>query len=127
LKKVIRNTTIADRLLFLFLIAISIGGIFYTREALSQSSDVVVELAGKPVYTFPLNVDRTFTVNGPIGKAVIEIKGGRVRIAEAPCPNQICVKEGWITRGAIVCVPNRLVVIAGGRAKRHRDVDAVSG
>jgi hypothetical protein len=127
LRRVIRHTTIADRLLFLFLIAISVGGIFYTREAVSQSSDVVIELAGKPEYTFPLNIDRTLSVSGPIGKAVIEIKGGKVRVAEAPCPNQICVKEGWISRGAIVCVPNRLVVLVGGGVKRHRDIDAVSG
>jgi hypothetical protein len=127
LRRVIRHTTVADRLLFLFLIAISVGGIFYTREAVSQSSDVVIELAGKPEYTFPMNIDRTVSVSGPIGKAVIEIKGGKVRVAEAPCPNQICVKEGWISRGAIVCVPNRLVVLVGGGVKRHRDIDAVSG
>ncbi len=125
--RIIRNTTIADRLLFLVLIAISLSGIFYTREALSQASDVVIELAGKPEYTYPLNVDRTFSVKGPIGAAVIEIKGGKVRVAEAPCPNQICVKEGWISRGAIVCVPNRLVVIVGDGVKRHKDIDAVSG
>jgi hypothetical protein len=127
LKRIIRNTTIADRLLFLFLIAVSVSGIFYTREALSQSSGVVIELDGKPEYTFPLNIDRTLAVNGPIGKAVIEIKGGKVRVAEAPCPNQICVKEGWISRGAIVCVPNRLVVLVGGGKRPDRDVDAVSG
>jgi hypothetical protein len=127
LKRIIRNTTIADRILFLFLIVISVSGIFYTREAVSQSSDVIIELNGKPEYTFPLNIDRTVAVNGPIGKAVIEIKGGKVRVEEAPCPNQICVREGWISRGAIVCVPNRLVVLIGGGKKPSKDVDAVSG
>jgi hypothetical protein len=127
LKKIIRNTTVADRLLFLFLIAISVSGIFYTREAVSQSADVVIELNGKPEYTFPLNIDRTVSVDGPIGKAVIEIKAGKVRVAEAPCPNQICVREGWISRGAIVCVPNRLVVLIGGGKRPYKDVDAVSG
>ncbi len=127
MRKIIRNTTLADRLLLLFLISISIGGIFYTREALSQASDVVIELNGKPEYTYPLNIDRTFSVTGPIGRAVIEIKGGRVRVAEAPCPNQICVKEGWISRGAIICVPNRLVVLVGGGKRPDRDLDAVSG
>jgi hypothetical protein len=127
LKKVIKNTTMADRLLFLFLMAISVSGILYTREAVSQSSDVVIELDGKPQYTFPLNIDRTVLVTGPIGKAIIEIKGGKVRIAEAPCPNQICVREGWISRGAVVCVPNRLVVLIGGGNKPYKDIDAVSG
>jgi hypothetical protein len=117
----------ADRLLFLFLMAISASGILYTREAVSQSSDVVIELDGKPQYTFPLNIDRTVSVTGPIGKAIIEIKGGKVRIAEAPCPNQICVREGWISRGAVVCVPNRLVVLIGGGNKPYKDIDAVSG
>jgi hypothetical protein len=49
-----------------------------------------------------------------------------VRVKEAHCPNLICVKEGWISRGAIVCLPNRIVVLVGG-GKARKDVDAVTG
>ncbi len=127
MRRVIKNTTFADRLLFLVLIAAAVGGIFYSREAVSQSSGVVIEVNGKPEYTFPLGADRIVSVNGPIGKEVIEIRDRKVRIKEAPCPNQLCVREGWVSQGVIVCVPNRIVVLVGGGKNGRKKVDAVSG
>ncbi len=127
MKRIIKITTLADRLLFLILISASVTGIFYSREAVSQSSDVVIEVSGKPEYTFPLRTDRTVSVSGPCGNTVIEIKDRKVRVREAHCPNQLCVKEGWISKGVIVCLPNRIVVLVGGGHDHGKDVDAVSG
>ncbi|MDA8077708.1 MAG: NusG domain II-containing protein [Nitrospiraceae bacterium] len=128
MKTVIRNTTCADRLLFFLLILASCAGIFISREAVSQSSDVLIEVNGKPAYTFPLAGDRTVTVNGPCGPTVVEIKDMKVRIREASCPNRLCLKEGWIAKGVIVCLPNRIVVTVGGKsAGSPRGVDAVTG
>jgi len=127
LKKVIKNTTFADRLLFLFLIVGSVAGIFISREAVSQSSDVVVEVDGKPAYTFPVTVNKVITVNSRCGDTLIEIKDGRVRIREAHCPNRLCVKQGWVSRGVIVCLPNRIVVTVGGRGGPEKNIDAVTG
>jgi len=128
LKETIKNTTLADRLLFLFLISLSIAGIFISREALSQGSEVVIEIDGKPVYTLPLYEDRVLSVGGSYGDTLIEIQGKKVRVKEAHCPNQICVKEGWISKGVIVCLPNKLVIIVGGSNKdQHPGIDAVTG
>jgi hypothetical protein len=126
LKRIVKITTLADRLLFLLLISASLAGIFYSREAVSKSSDVVIEVNGRPQYTFPLYSDRTVSVSGPYGNTVIEIKDRKVRVKEAHCPNQLCVKEGWISRGAIVCLPNRIVVLVGG-GDHGKDIDAISG
>ena len=127
MKKIIRNTTVADRLLFFLLIAGSVAGIFISREAMSLSSDVVVELDGKPAYTLPLTADRTIAVKSTYGDTVIEIRDGKVRVREAHCPRQICVKEGWISRGAIICLPNRIVITVGGGAGPEKKFDAVTG
>lgn len=128
MKETLKNTTLADRLLFLFLIFLSISGIFISREALSQGSEVVIEIDGKPAYTLPLHEDRLLSVSGSYGDTLIEIKGKKVRVKEAHCPNQICVKEGWISRGVIVCLPNKLVIIVGGSKKDPQSgIDAVTG
>jgi len=127
LKQVIKNIRLADRLLFLFLIGGALAGIFISREAVSQSPDVLVEVDGRPAYTFPVTVDKEVTVKGKSGEAVIEIKDKRVRISEAHCPNQICVKQGWVSRGVIVCLPNRIVVIVGGKGRSEKNIDAVTG
>lgn len=43
---------------------------------------------------------------------LIEIDGTRVRIAEANCGDQVCVRQGWIFRDGqtVVCLPHKLVV-----------------
>lgn len=126
MKKTIKNTTPADRVLFLLLLFCSMAGIFIARDAVSQASDVVVEIDGKPAYTFPIDRNRTLEVQGPFGKTIIEIRDRRVRIADVHCPNKLCMKQGWVSGGVIVCLPNRLVVFVG---KGHgvKGVDAVAG
>jgi len=128
LKETIKNTTLADRLLFLLLISLSVAGIFISRDALSQGSEVVIEVDGKPAYTLPLYEDRLVSVGGSYGDTLIEIKEKKVRVREAHCPNQICVKEGWISKGVIVCLPNKLIIIVGGSKKDEQlGIDAITG
>ena len=128
MKETIKNTTLADRLLLLFLTTASVSGIFYAREALPQGSDVVIEVKGKPAYIFPLHIDRSVPVIGTYGVTEIEIQDKKVRIREAHCPNQTCVQEGWVSKGVIVCLPNKIVVIVGGsRNNQHKDLDAITG
>ena len=128
MREVIKNTTFADRLLFIFLVTISVAGIFITREAMSQGSDVFIEINGKLEYSLPLDINRTISVNGLLGNTIIEINEKKVRIKKALCPNQICVHQGWVSKGAIVCLPGRIVVIVGGRANSHKKgLDAITG
>lgn len=115
-------------MLFILLIIISVAGIFITREAMSQGTDVFIEVNGKLEYSLPLDINRTISVDGLIGNTIIEISGKKVRIKEALCQNQICVDQGWVSKGAIVCLPNRIVVIVGGSASRHKKgLDAITG
>ena len=128
MKETIKNTTIADRLLFILLISISIAGTFISRDALSQGSDVIIEIDGKPAYTLPLYTNRLLSVSGHYGNTLIEIQDGKVRVNEAHCKNQLCVREGWISKGVIVCLPNRLVIIVGGSKKdQQQGIDAITG
>lgn len=128
MKQVIRETTVADRVLLVLLIALSLAGLVYSREAVSSSPEVVIEKDGKTAYVFSLASERTVSVEGPYGPTIVQIKGGRVRIREAGCPNLNCVKEGWISRGVIVCLPNRIVITVGGSSSSDpRGIDAVTG
>lgn len=66
----------------------------------------------------PAALPQTFTYEGPGGFTnTVEIEPGRIRVAEAGCPDQVCVNQGWISDGTvpIVCLPNKLVIeITGG-------------
>lgn len=125
MKKAIRNTTLGDRVLFLLLIIASVAGLVYTQKAFSLGSDVVVEVNGTPVYTLSLDAETEIIVDGSHGRSIVEIKHGKVRMKEAHCDNLICVKQGWISKGAIVCLPNNIVVIVGRGTKK--DIDAITG
>lgn len=68
----------------------------------------------------------SFSVEGPAGVSVIQAEPGRIRVSSADCPDQVCVRQGWVSTSAapIVCLPNRLVIeLTGG----DPGPDAVSG
>lgn len=128
MKQVLKKATLADRLLLLLLVAGSAFGIFAAREAVPESPNVMIEVNGRPAFTAALAEDRIVTVEGSSGPVEVEIKEGRARIRKAHCPNELCVKEGWVSRGVIVCLPGGVVVYVGGSASdRKKDIDAVTG
>ena len=68
----------------------------------------------------------TFTVEDEWGSNTIQVEPGRIRVLEADCPDQVCVRQGWISDEVtpIVCLPHRLVI----QVSRGTDagVDALS-
>lgn len=47
----------------------------------------------------------------------MEVEPGRIRIVSATCPDQVCVRQGWISDSTVpvVCLPNQVIVeIVGG-------------
>ena len=127
LKRILRDTTVADKILFATLLLLSFAGIFFIREILPKSSTVRIEVAGKPAYVLPLDKDRIVSVEGPIGRTSVEIKDRRVRITESPCPNRLCIDQGWVQAGGIVCLPNKVVVTIGDHEGDKTPVDAITG
>ncbi|HXX65460.1 MAG TPA: Gx transporter family protein [Bacteroidota bacterium] len=75
-------------------------------------TSVLVEVDGQTVGKLSLLEDAQLQVHGAKGDLHVEVRQGRVRIVDAECPNQICVRTGWRMRQGevIVCVPNKTVV-----------------
>lgn len=76
----------------------------------------------------------TFSVECDSGVNVIQIEPGRICILEADCPDQVCVRTGWLTDSAapIVCLPHRLVIrleetAAEGILPGQTDADPIDG
>jgi hypothetical protein len=51
----------------------------------------------------------------------VEIKDGRIRVAESDCPKGVCKHVGWVrTPGrSIVCVPNKVLIELRGERKGY--------
>ena len=73
----------------------------------------------------PREHDATVTIDGARGRLTVEVLGGAVRVAAAACPDQTCVKTGWVRApgSAIACLPNGVTVRIGGG--RDDGLDAV--
>ena len=65
-----------------------------------------------------------FTVSDNLGSNTIRAEHDRIAVTDADCPDKLCVKQGYIDNGVIVCLPHKLTVeIAGG----EKEADAVAG
>lgn len=69
-----------------------------------------------------------FEIPGAAGGNTVELSEAGVRIVSAGCPDQTCVKHGYLAAdtGPVICLPNRLVIrfLDDGAAPK---ADAVSG
>ena len=77
-------------------------------------------------WIFPLNVDETIAVQGPLGDTVVRINDGSVWVESSPCQNQTCVAAGILRRHGnwSVCLPNNVLVMIEG-VDGESDVDAI--
>ena len=67
---------------------------------------------GEPVRTVDLRIDQEFTVTLEDGNYnTVTVKGGKIAVTSASCPDQYCARRGFCDSGAqIVCLPNGLVI-----------------
>ena len=62
------------------------------------------------------------------GVNVVAVEPGRIRVAEADCPDEVCVHTGWIDGPAtpIACVPHGLTVTVAREGGDGDGLDAVA-
>ena len=104
-------------------------GIFLTvRSAARQKGGRVCVNANGEQYEYSISADGVYTVEGELGSTTFEIKDGRVRITDSPCPNKTCITQGW--RNPLVCLPNKVIITVESEgeagAKKGVKFDAIS-
>jgi len=64
-----------------------------------------------------------FTVKTELGVNVIKIQNGKVQIIDANCPDELCIKDGPISKPGemLVCLPHKVVVEIKGYSKNEVD------
>jgi hypothetical protein len=79
---------------------------------------------GELIHTLDLNVDRVVEVSNASGSNRIEVRGGKIAVTDADCPDHYCMDRGFCSGGVqIVCLPNKLVIKFVGSTA----VDGVAG
>lgn len=108
--------TKADKWLIGALLAASAGGIGLNLALLSPAGaqEAQVYREGKLVQSIRLRsgYHEELRLGGAERYNLIVADDGRVRISEADCPDQLCVRTGWVSAAPqqIVCLPYRVVI-----------------
>lgn len=92
-------------------------GFFLVKNFTAKNGNTVkILIDGKEKYSYNLSKDKTQEIltgdNGVFSNTVV-IKGGKVTVKSANCPDKICVKHRAISKKGetIVCLPHKLVVV----------------
>jgi len=107
----------------LMLVTAAIGAVsFRVYSGNSDSAEVRIESGGR-TWIYPLDAQRTVTVDGPIGVTVVRIGSGGARIMDSPCPDKLCVHMGSVSRPGqwAACMPNRVFVRIDGSVPHEVD------
>lgn len=107
----IKTFRIGDVFIILF-IALATALSFTFGRGSGKGETVELTVGNSPVKRYSLSMDTVLAVNGPIGKTELDIRNGQVWISDAPCPQQICRRQGKIRFNGqiLVCLPNHLVI-----------------
>ena len=96
-----------------FSVIILIIGIYFLLNLTQNTGKfVIIEANGEEGKKIDLSENKVFDIYGKDGKMKIEISGSKVRVLNASCPKQICVKFGWIDKSgeSIICLPNLVII-----------------
>jgi hypothetical protein len=112
---------LAGLLLAALVAAAGLYGRFFRFQHQPGTHQAVISVGGNVVETvalLPANGRRSIVVQGRVGASTVEVDGERIRMREAPCPGQVCVKQGWIERPGqtIACLPGGIMLRIEGAA-----------
>lgn len=109
MKKKVKINSIKPKLLDFILLAIILASaIFFLLKINSTNADYILVSTDYEKFTYPLNKDATYQVQGKLGITSFEVKDNNVRITDSPCPNKTCISMGY--SNIIVCLPNGVMI-----------------
>ena len=114
-----------DILVILLCLALVVLSFVFIKAHGGGKKTLVIIGMGKE-YSYSMDHDGTYEVQGRLGTSVIEVSDGKVRFVESPCPTKSCVQHAPISSVGewSACLPNEILVrIEGNESDK---VDALS-
>ena len=126
---------IGDLLVYVFILLLTAGSFagLYRMGAGSVADQVTVEVDGRLVATYDLPTEdgqeKEVRVDAGNGRYnLLKLTSSGVFVAEANCPDQICVKWGRIIKPGqtIVCLPHKVVISIIGNREGEPPLDDIA-
>jgi hypothetical protein len=125
----VKGRPLARRADFLAIAAIALAALaiwfFQSKEA---GDYYEIYESGKLLMRVEPGPDRQFSIPG-YENVVFSMKDGALAFMASDCPDQICVKSGYLSRAGqtAACLPNKLTIRVVSKKKSADDIDAVAG
>jgi len=104
---------------------VSLGAVQKGKDA-DDTNTAIVNCRGEQ-YIYSLSKDQVITLEGNIGRSVLEIKDGVIFFTESPCRDHICENMGKAGPQTgihfIACLPNDVVVFVDGETDESAEID----
>lgn len=77
---------------------------------------VQLNIPGQAIQNLSLRENKILAVEGPLGITTIEVRDGKVRFVDSPCPGKQCVHAGWLSADGdfAACIPNHISLLVAG-------------
>ncbi|MDL2310832.1 NusG domain II-containing protein [Peptostreptococcaceae bacterium OttesenSCG-928-C18] len=113
----------------IFAVAIILFAIIQKSNFDNKNKYLSIQVNGKEIKKILMdnNTNKKYPIETEFGKNLVEIKGKKVHVLEANCPDKIDVKQGYIENigEMIVCIPNRLIIQIKD-SEKSTELDAIN-
>lgn len=110
----------------LVLIVASFFALSFTGNRANKYQAVILQdgRVVKRITLSQLNQPVEFNIAGKYNN-LIRAEGGRIRFVEANCPDQTCVRTGWLTKPGQVgaCLPNGVLIKIESSKPENEEID----
>ncbi len=123
-----------DIIIIVFLIILSFIPYLIFAKTLSKNYNTTyanIKISGKLYDNIPLSSfkgEKTLTIKTKHGNNIVLIKDNTIRIVEADCRDDLCIKQGAISKvgQTIVCLPHELIIEIKGDESTSSDDSILS-
>lgn len=109
-----KRVKLGDLIIILILLVISIIPFYFLLSPMRESNNIiaVIKVDNKQVKKLSLNHDIVWKYQHGNKLNVVKVKNHKIRMIDANCKDQICVKDGWKSKigDTIVCLPHKFLV-----------------
>ena len=115
--------------ILILIIVLLVGGFWLMQYLNAAQKDAVLQIYqnGELAGEYDLSQSQTIPVTGMEDSYnLVLIEDGTVRVTDADCPDQLCMKQRSISKNgeSIICLPHKLVLQI--HAKEESTLDAVT-
>lgn len=121
-----RRKVLHDSILIAVVLVLVLGGFFLLKLTGKPGDRAVVLIDGKERASYPLSEELQTVIQTGENTNTLVIRDGKASVAEATCPDGICVAHRPISKvgETIVCLPHKVVVKVVSASEN--DVDIVT-